>query len=62
MRIVAAGPAGASADIVARLLADQLAKEIGQTVIVEPKPGAGGVLAVNDLHRRRATATRCWSA
>ena len=49
VRIVAAGPAGASADIAARLLADQLSKQTGQTVIVEPKPGAGGVLAVNDL-------------
>lgn len=49
VRIVAAGPAGGSADIVARLLADQLSKQIGQTVIVDPKPGAGGVLAVNDL-------------
>jgi tripartite-type tricarboxylate transporter receptor subunit TctC len=49
VRIVAAGPAGGSADIVARLLADQLGKQIGQTVIVEPKPGAGGLIAVNDL-------------
>jgi tripartite-type tricarboxylate transporter receptor subunit TctC len=49
VRIVAAGPAGGSADIVARLLADQLSKQIGQTVIVDPKPGAGGVLAVNEL-------------
>ncbi|MES2992219.1 MAG: tripartite tricarboxylate transporter substrate binding protein [Pseudomonadota bacterium] len=49
VRIVAAGPAGGSADIVARLLADQLSKQIGQAVIVEAKPGAGGVLAVNDL-------------
>ncbi|MBL8319535.1 MAG: tripartite tricarboxylate transporter substrate binding protein [Burkholderiaceae bacterium] len=49
VRIVAAGPAGGSADIVARLLADQLSKQIGQTVIVEPKPGAGGILAVNEL-------------
>ena len=49
VRIVAAGPAGGSADIVARLLADRLSKQIGQTVIVDPKPGAGGVLAVNDL-------------
>lgn len=49
VRIVAAGPAGGSADIVARLLADQLSRQTGQTVIVDPKPGAGGVLAVNDL-------------
>jgi len=49
VRIVAAGPAGGSADIVARLLADQLGKQIGQTVIVEAKPGAGGMIAVNEL-------------
>ena len=49
VRIVAAGPAGGSADIVARLLADSLSRQVGQPVIVEPKPGAGGVLAVNEL-------------
>ena len=49
VRIVAAGPAGGSADIIARLLGDQLSKQIGQPVIVEPKAGAGGVLAVNEL-------------
>jgi tripartite-type tricarboxylate transporter receptor subunit TctC len=49
VRIVVAGPVGGSADIVARLLADQLGKQTGQTVIVEAKPGAGGVIAVNEL-------------
>ncbi len=49
IRVVAAGPGGASADILARVVADGLAKETGQPVIVEPKPGAGGALAVNDL-------------
>jgi len=49
VRIVAAGPAGGSADIVARLLADQLSKQVGQPVIVDPRAGAGGVLAVNEL-------------
>ena len=49
VRIIAAGPSGGSADIVARLLADELSKQIGQTVIVEPKPGAGGLIAVNEL-------------
>ena len=49
VRIVVAGPAGASADIIARLVADGLAKDSGPPVVVDPKPGAGGVLAVNDL-------------
>ena len=40
VRIVAAGPAGGSADIVARLLADSLSRQIGQAVIVEARPGA----------------------
>jgi tripartite-type tricarboxylate transporter receptor subunit TctC len=49
VRIVVAGPAGGSADIVARVLAEVLSKQTGQTVIVEPKPGAGGTLAVKEL-------------
>lgn len=49
VRIVVAGPAGGTADIVARLLADGIGKDSGQPVVVDPKPGAGGVLAVNDL-------------
>jgi tripartite-type tricarboxylate transporter receptor subunit TctC len=49
VRIIAYGPAGGSADIAARLLADNLSKEIGQPVIVEPKPGAAGMVAVTDL-------------
>jgi tripartite-type tricarboxylate transporter receptor subunit TctC len=49
VRIVVAGPAGGSADIVARVLADALAPGLGQPVVVEPKPGAAGVIAVNEL-------------
>ena len=49
LRVIVAGPAGANADIVARLITEPLAKELGQTAIVEPKPGAAGAIAVNDL-------------
>ena len=49
LRVIAAGPAGATADIVARLVTEPLAKELGQTAIVDPKPGAAGAIAVNDL-------------
>lgn len=49
LHIFVAGPAGGTADITARLLADGLEKEIGKPVIVEPKPGAAGAIAVNGL-------------
>ncbi|MBO9514570.1 MAG: tripartite tricarboxylate transporter substrate binding protein [Variovorax sp.] len=49
VRIIVAGPAGGTAEIVARLVGDQLSKDTGQPVVVDPKPGAGGALAVNEL-------------
>jgi len=49
LRIISAGPPGGSLDIVSRLLAEGLQKELNQTVIVEAKPGAGGAVAVTDL-------------
>jgi tripartite-type tricarboxylate transporter receptor subunit TctC len=49
VRLVVAGPAGGSADIVARLVGDALAKELGQPVVVDPKPGAAGSVAISDL-------------
>src|ERR1700745_4017257 len=41
--IVPIGPAG-SYDIVGRLLADQLTRRLGQTVVVENRPGAGTIV------------------
>jgi len=37
-------PPGSSPDLIARMLADKLAQALGQPVIVENKPGAGGNL------------------
>lgn len=37
--------AGGSADIAARVIAKKLGENIGQTVVVDNKPGAGGNLA-----------------
>src|SRR5437667_11260106 len=41
--IVPIGPAG-SYDIVGRLIADQLSKRLGQSVVVENRPGAGTIV------------------
>jgi tripartite-type tricarboxylate transporter receptor subunit TctC len=49
VRIVIGAPAGGTADIVARLLADGLQKEWGQSVIVDARPGGAGTIGVNEL-------------
>jgi tripartite-type tricarboxylate transporter receptor subunit TctC len=51
--IVPYGPGGAT-DIVARILADQLGKNLGQSFYVENKPGAFGIIAVEDMARAPA--------
>ena len=47
VRIVVPAPAGSSLDIIARLLGDKLKDRWGQPVVVENKPGAGGMLGVD---------------
>lgn len=49
IRLVVGAPSGGSADSLARLLAEGLQQELQKAIIVESKPGAAGMLAVNDL-------------
>ena len=49
IRMLVPAPAGGTIDVVARIVADQLAQEIGQPVIVDNKPGAGGAIAVKAM-------------
>lgn len=47
LRIVVGFPAGSSPDLLARLLTEPLSKALGQAVVVDNKPGAGGNIGVD---------------
>ncbi|MFO1337341.1 MAG: Bug family tripartite tricarboxylate transporter substrate binding protein [Burkholderiaceae bacterium] len=49
VRLLVGFPAGGGTDAIARVLAESLKDELGATVIVENKPGAGGQLAAQAL-------------
>ena len=47
VRLIAFGEPGGPLDILGRVFAEQLAKSWGQPVVVETKPGAGGMIAAD---------------
>lgn len=46
-------PAGQMTDLLTRVLAERLSKSLGETVVVENKPGQGGSIALGQLARAK---------
>lgn len=54
VRLMHGFAAGGNADAVARILATELGRSLGQQVMVEPKPGAGGTIAASTVATAKA--------
>ena len=50
-------PPGGGSDAIARLLGEKLQVELGRTVVVENRPGAGGQIAAQQLKAAKADGT-----
>jgi tripartite-type tricarboxylate transporter receptor subunit TctC len=49
LKVIVPAPAGGSTDIVARVVAQQVALDTGRTVVVENRPGASGAIGMNAM-------------
>ncbi len=57
VKLIVGYPAGGSADAVARMVAERLKDEIGTTVLVDNRPGAGGQIAADFVRTAAADGT-----
>lgn len=51
IRLIVPYAAGGPTDVIARLIAQKIGPALGQTVVVENKPGAGGTIGVDNMVR-----------
>lgn len=49
LRVFVGFPAGSSPDVLARIVTDALAERLGQPVVIENRPGAGGVIGIQQM-------------
>lgn len=57
VKVVVPAPAGSAPDVIARLVSEHMRGQIGATFVVENRPGAGGLVAVNAVKSAPADGT-----
>lgn len=57
VRIVVGGPPGGNTDIAARLASEKLSQALGAPVVIENRPGAGGVVAAEFVKNAKPDGT-----
>src|SRR5271169_6810080 len=62
LHLIVPFPAGGSADVQSRVIAEGLAAALGQPVVVENKPGAGGNIAAADAAHAAPDGTTLFMA
>ncbi len=51
IRVIIPVPAGGSIDLLVRILAEQISNTTGQTILIESRPGGGGIIAAEAVAR-----------
>ena len=60
IRMIVAFPPGGPVDFVARSIGETLGKELGQTIIIENKPGANGIIAAEYVIKSPPDGSVLW--
>jgi tripartite-type tricarboxylate transporter receptor subunit TctC len=53
IRILVPGAPSTQPDLVARILAEEMGRQLGRAVVAEPRPGGNGIVAVNALRQQQ---------
>ena len=58
INVVVAAPPGSAPDVIVRILTDGMRAKLGATFVIENRPGAGGIIAVNQAKAGPKDGTR----
>jgi tripartite-type tricarboxylate transporter receptor subunit TctC len=59
--VVVPVPAGVASDLIARTVFEQVGKQVGQTFVIENRPGAGGTIGANLVAKAAPDGYTIWS-